>query len=102
MAKEPNIKARAELHITGDQYEQDGHALVEISKRDEGFHFSWKALDSAGTEVAEDSRSIMSASMDNPSKPHPYLEQFISTHIQKTQLKRKNRIKVVKWTWIER
>ncbi len=40
--------------------------------------------------------------MDNPAKPHAYLEQYIATNIQKTVLKRKNRLKVAEWVWLER
>ncbi|MEI6875483.1 MAG: hypothetical protein WCL50_10190 [Spirochaetota bacterium] len=101
-AGERTIKARAELHISGDRYEPEGHALVEITERKDSFLFSWKAVDSADDDIAGDSRSLAFTSMDNPRKPHEYLEQFISTNIQKTQLKGKNRLKVVKWDWIER
>jgi len=90
------------LQIAGDLYEPEGSALVEITKGDEGFFFAWKAVDAAGRDIAKDSRSISFASMADPKKPHAYLEQYIGTHIQKTQLKRKNRIKVSKWTWLER
>jgi hypothetical protein len=40
--------------------------------------------------------------MENPGKPHAYLEQYIRTHIQKTVLKRKNKLKVIEWSWLER
>jgi hypothetical protein len=40
--------------------------------------------------------------MDDPKKPHPYLERFIRTHIQKAQLKRKNKMKVLEWIWLEK
>jgi hypothetical protein len=59
-------------------------------------------VDSADSDIAEDSRSISFTTMVDPHKPLDYLEQFISTHIQKTQLKGKNRMKVVKWTWLDR
>ena len=100
--KEATIKAKMELRIAGDMYEPEGSALVEIAKRDDSFFFAWKAVDSAGRDIAENSRSIAFTGMDDPKKPHAYLEQYIGTHIQKTQLKRKNRMKVVKWTWLER
>ena len=99
--KELIIKAKLELQIAGDLYEPEGSALVEISTRDDSFFFSWKAVDSADCDIAEGSRSIAFASMADPKKPKAYLEQYIATHIQKTQLKRKNRMKVVKWTWLE-
>ncbi len=96
------MKAKAILAITGDRYEPEGIALITIEKRTDSFFFSWKAQDSSDTEVAEDSKGIAFASMDKLDKPHPYLEQYIRTHIQKTQLKRKNRVKVVEWIWLER
>ena len=96
------IKAKATLHIAGDLYGPTGSALVDIEKRAEGFFFHWKARDSEDAEIAEDSRIVLFTNIDNPTKPHPYLEQYIRTNIQKTQLKRKNRLKVVEWTWIER
>ena len=96
------MKAKAILAITGDRYEPDGVALIDIEKRADSFLFSWKATDSAQTDVAKDSKAIAFASMEKLDKPHAYLEQYIRTHIQKTQLKRKNRVKVVEWTWIER
>lgn len=96
------MKAKAILAITGDRYEPEGLALITIEKRSDSYFFSWKAQDSAETEVAQDSKGIAFASMDKLDKPHPYLEQYIRTHIQKTQLKRKNRIKVVEWVWLER
>jgi len=101
-AREEDIKAKAILAITGDRYEADGVALIDIEKRSDSFFFSWQAQDSAETEVAQDSKGIAFTSMDRLDKPHPYLEQYIRTHIQKTQLKRKNRIKVVEWVWLER
>jgi hypothetical protein len=101
-SKERTIKAKVELQVTGDRYEPTGTALVEISVREDSYFFSWKAEDAAETEIAEDSRSVTFTTLDNPRKPHDFLERYISTHIQKTQLKRKNRMKVVKWTWLER
>jgi hypothetical protein len=59
-------------------------------------------MDSAETPIAEDSKALFFTTMDNPQKPHPYLERFIRTHIQKTQLKRKNKMKVVEWIWLEK
>lgn len=88
--------------MTGDRYGPTGTAFVDVEKQAEGYRFSWKATDSEGTEIAEDSKLILFTAMDNSAKPHPYLEQYIRTHIQKTQLKRKNRLKVVEWSWIER
>jgi hypothetical protein len=90
------------LSISGDRYAPSGSALVEIEKTAEGFRFRWKATDSDDTAIAEESKTILFTSIDDPSKPHPYLEQYIRTNIQKTQLKRKNRLKVVEWSWIER
>jgi hypothetical protein len=90
------------LHVTGDRYGPTGIALIDIEKRAEGYHFSWKAHDSEETEIAEESKTILFTTIDNPAKPHPYLEQYIRTNIQKTQLKRKNRLKVVEWSWVER
>ena len=99
---EARIKATATLHITGDRYGPTGKVQIDIEKKPDGFFFHWKAQDSEETEVAEDSRIILFTSIDNPAKPHPCIEQYIRTNIQKTQLKRKNRLKVVEWTWIER
>lgn len=96
------IKAKATLHIAGDLYGPTGIALVDIEEKNEGFFFHWMARDSEDAEIAEDSRIILFTNIDSPTKPHPYLEQYIRTNIQKTQLKRKNRLKVVEWTWIER
>jgi len=96
------MKAKAKLSIQGDRYEPEGVASIDIEKRSDGYSFSWKAEDSGGTEIAEGSRSVMLASMDNPAKPYAYLEQYITTNIQKTVLKRKNKLKVVEWTWLER
>jgi hypothetical protein len=96
------MKAKATLHITGDRYGPSGTALVDIEKKADGFFFLWKATDSEDTEIAEDSRIILFSGIDNPAKPHPYLEQYIRTNIQKTQLKRKNKLKVVELSWIER
>jgi hypothetical protein len=90
------------LSITGDRYAHAGSALVEIEKTAEGFRFRWKATDSEGTEIAEESKTILFTTIDNPAKPHPYLEQYIRTNIQKTRLKRKNRLKVAEWSWSER
>ncbi len=90
------------MHVSGDLYEPDGLALVDIERKGESFLFSWKAEDSAGTPIAEDSRSVASVSMDDPRKPHAFLERYIRTHIQKAQLKRKNKMKVVEWVWVER
>ncbi len=100
--KEASIKAKAVLLVTGDRYEPDGIALVEIEKKGDGYYFSWKAVDSAETDIAEDHKLLAFSSMDNAQKPHAYLEQYITTNIQKTVLKRKNRMKVSEWTWIER
>jgi hypothetical protein len=90
------------LKISGDRYAPAGEAIVYIERRAEGFFFSWKAADSEETEIAEDSKLLALASMDNPGKPHAYLEQYIRTHIQKTMLKRKNKLKVIGWSWLER
>ena len=90
------------MHVSGDRYEPEGAASVDIEKRSDSFFFSWKAEDSAGDLIAEDSRGISFTSMDNPLKPHPYLERFIRTHIQKAQLKRKNKMKVTEWVWLEK
>jgi hypothetical protein len=88
--------------VTGDRYGPTGVAIIDIEKRADGYFFSWKATDSEGTDISADSKTILFTGMDNPAKPHPYLEQYIRTNIQKTQLKRKNRLKVVEWSWIER
>lgn len=101
-SKESAIKAKAILVITGDRYEPEGLALVSIEKRNDGYFFSWKAQDSAETEIAEGSKTVAFTTMDNPAKPHAYLEQYIATNIQKTVLKRKNRLKVAEWVWLER
>jgi hypothetical protein len=100
--KETRIKAKATLHITGDRYGPTGRALIDIEKRAEGFFFAWKAQDSEGTEIAESSKTILFSVLDNPAKPHPFLEQYIRTNIQMTQLKRKNKLKVVEWSWLEK
>jgi hypothetical protein len=76
--------------------------MVDVEKKAEGFFFHWTAQDSEETEIAEDSKIILFTNIDNPTKPHPYLEQYIRTNIQKTRLKRKNRLKVVEWNWIEK
>jgi hypothetical protein len=76
--------------------------MVDIERRAEGFFFSWKAKDSEATEIAEDSKLLLLTSMNDPGRPHAYLEQYIRTNIQKTVLKRKNKLKVVEWSWIER
>ena len=57
--KERKIKAKATLQISGDRYASEGSALVGIEKREEGFFFSWKAQDSAGTEIAQDSKLVL-------------------------------------------
>jgi len=44
----------------------------------------------------------MASNMDDPAKPLPYLEQYIRTNIQMARLKRKNRLKVIEWNWIEK
>jgi hypothetical protein len=75
--------------------------MVDIVTEKDCYRFSWKAVDSAETEIATDSKTILFQTLDNPKKPLPYLEQYIRTHIQKTQLKRKNRLKVIEWTWLE-
>ena len=90
------------MHISGDRYATGGTALVEIERKAEGFFFAWKATDSEGTEVAEDSKTILFTTIDSPERPHAYLEQYIRTNIQKTRLKRKNRLKVTSWSWIEK
>ncbi len=90
------------MHISGDRYATGGTALVEIERRAEGFYFHWEASDSEGTDVAADSKTILFTTIDTPSKPYPYLEQYIRTNIQKTRLKRKNRLKVTAWSWIEK
>ena len=100
--KESNIKAKAILSISGDRYAAAGEAQVEIERRAEGYFFAWRAEDSEGSSIAESSKTLLYTSIENPAKPHPYLEQYIRTNIQKTQLKRKNRLKVVDWNWIER
>jgi hypothetical protein len=100
--EESRIKAKARLHISGDRYAAEGSALVEIERRAEGYFFHWKAEDTEDTDIAEDSKTLLFTSIASPEKPHAYLEQYIRTHIQKTQLKRKNRLKVVDWSWIER
>lgn len=90
------------MRISGDRYAADGIALVDIEKRADGFFFHWKAEDSEGTEISEDSKTILFTTIDNPAKPHPYLVQYIRTNIQKTKLKRKNKLKVLEWEWIEK
>jgi hypothetical protein len=90
------------LQVSGDRYEESGTALVEIAKEADCYRFSWEASDSAGTAIASDARAVFFAAMDDPRKPHAYLESYIRTHIQKTRLKRKNKLKVVEWTWLER
>jgi hypothetical protein len=100
--KEPSIEARATLRITGGQYAQEGSALISIEARKEGFFFHWKAQDSEGTEIAEETRTILMTMIDDPSRPRPFLEQYIRTNIQMTKLKRKNRLKVVGWAWAEK
>ena len=47
-------------------------------------------------------RSISFAGMADPKQAHANLEQYIGSHIQKTQLKRKNHMKVAKWAWLEK
>jgi hypothetical protein len=100
--KEPTIEAKAKLHISGDRYEPEGEAAVRIEKRADGYFFSWKARDSEGSDIAEESKLLLFSSMDDPAKPHAYLEQYIRTNIQKTVLKRKNKLKVVGWAWSEK
>lgn len=94
------MKARATLALSGDLFEPEGSASIDIAKGLEGYAFAWKAVDSAGAEIAQGAKSLAFSSMADPSKPKPYLEQYVSTHIQKTVLKRKNRIKVTGWTWL--
>ena len=76
--------------------------MVDIERRADGFYFLWKAQDSEDTEIAEESKTVLFTTIDNPAKPHAYLEQYIRTHIQKTVLKRKNKLKAMQWSWIER
>lgn len=90
------------MSISGDRYSPEGSASVEIERRSDGYSFAWKARDSDGTDIAEESKVIMASSMDNPAKPLPYLEQYIRTNIQMAKLKRKNRLKVIEWNWIEK
>jgi hypothetical protein len=90
------------LKISGDRYAPVGEAMVDVERRAEGFYFSWKAKDSEGAEIADDSKLLALTAMDNPGKPHAYLEQYIRTNIQKTVLKRKNKLKVIEWSWLER
>ena len=87
---------------TGKQSGSTSKRAVEVERGPEGFLFRWKAEDSEGTEIAEESRTVLFTNIDDPSKPHAYLEQYIRTNIQKTKLKRKNRLKVVAWAWLER
>jgi hypothetical protein len=96
------MKAKAMLRISGDRYAADGVALVEIERRSEGFFFSWKATDSEGREIAEGSKTLLFSGIAEPERPHAYLAQYIRTNIQKTQLKRKNALKVEEWEWVER
>lgn len=95
------MKAKATLKVSGDRYAPEGEAEVTVERTAEGFRFTWKARDSNGEEIAEDSKLLLFSTMADPARPKPYLEQYIRTHIQKTVLKRKNKLKVLEWSWAE-